>query len=295
MTEPFRDLVRRFAATGGPEWRKNVLEILGVLKVIYENAAKGNDKDLRLKNPKIDKYIVSPPGVLDLFLRVSPFTREHLVGDNLNEFVLRPKTGELLKCLELSSACETLLEEETTGRPWWDELKINIKVLLPRGEELQGSFSENETVQDLREWVQRRMPTLTPETAIGDDDIHMDAGMDDMLLGQLYLNRKRLLVKMDGDLGRAKMEETEAKRKLDAEAERKKLQDQFAKQKQEKDAAREAEKQKRVTNLARFEQDRIAASRRVELSVREVARSSQPSPPATVASQQLDKARDKRA
>jgi len=270
--EFFRDLARLFAfeAKKKPTWRTDLIEILQLLRKVYTNAGKGDTRDLRLNNPLIQRLITKPPGVEPVFLRISPFTREHLVADDINEFVYRVKPNQEARFQELASAVDYIIREaETPGHRWWNNLTVLVKVILPDGQQLVGGFCEDEMVRVLRQWVLRRLPQTAPDFVLGDDEIDLDAPMAEMLIGDLNLHTKTLRIKTAGDLGRARMEETERQRREAEQARRNHLEDKAAKAQKDREEAREQEQIRKKKALDKFQEDRKTAELRALRVIRE--------------------------
>ena len=196
LVDECRDLVRLFASHAESTWKKDVVDVFQTLKKIFRDASEmENPPELRLNNKLIDKFIVKPRGVREFFLRVAPYTQDHVVTEASNEQRFRLKPGAKDRLADLFSALETILGEEASKDPWWDELTVMIKVALPDGTALQGNFSPKETVENLKQWVQRRLvPPSSNPIVIGDQDITLDSQFDTMTLNLLDLNRKRLVV-----------------------------------------------------------------------------------------------------
>ena len=222
--EKCRDLVRYLSAKR-KTWREDSVSTLFVIRTICENTTKGNTKDLRFNNEKVKRVLVDDPGVLEFFLRVCPYTREHIRGDGINEFVFRIKPDSIAKCQEISIAIDTLLDEERdSDSSWWDNLRITIRVVAPDGTDMLGNFAPNESVWDINQWVARRVSLRN--AVLGDTDLTLDDST--LPIEVLNLYRRCLRFKLEGDLGKAKMEQVEIERRREAEVQQAKRVADFA-------------------------------------------------------------------
>lgn len=272
--ERCRDLVRTFRAVRR-DWRIDSINLLKLMKTIMTNAAQGKTDDLRFNNKKIYTALVEDPFVQKFFLTLGPYARVHVVTEDTNEHVFRLRENMSTRCAELMSAMDKILREEESGDPWWESLSIVIKVVTPEGTELLGNFAPEEIVWDVNHWVARRRGIPLGRAVLGCAEATLDD--DSIMLGSLDIDRRVLRFKLEGDLGKTRMEEVEARRRRDAEANRKKRGVDYAKRKQASEDARMKIAKDRENALAKFQDDRKKVDERVTREFRVQGAAASPS------------------
>ena len=200
----------------------------------------------------VRKLLIDPPLVENYLLQY--FIREHVVDPStgLNDFFYRPnelkESAINFALLELSAILKANDNDESW---WWDELIILIKLTLPDGIEMQGNFCNQETVGDIKSWIFHRIQS---DFTLGEAADPKNEFKDDSVTIQtLNLDRKRLIIKIcSGDFGRAKMEETELKRKEENEKAQCERIEKYRKLKAEKDKKDLDKKDLRALTLKQF-------------------------------------------
>ena len=258
--EHFQDLARHIAFCRGYAGQRAFLSSVELMYKIVLNAANGKTDPVKEK-PIVLNLINNLEGVQVFFLKYFPFERIHLREAGLNEFVLKPKQNNeeetRLLCYHLSVLASKVLQKNDPT--WWENLNISIKVATPN-EELKGNFTETETIQDVRLWISRKY--FEPFVLAASWDNQLIFEELHATLKDCDLNRKKLVLKQEGDLGRSKMDEIEIKRKMELDAEIKRKLESSAKAEAERIKLRDADKKRRETALQNFSQDRIKVNGR---------------------------------